>query len=206
MLGLPKLKLIENQKELSFFGKVYFKNSGLPVPEQYLNNPRNRVFGIYYKKEMIGGFILGNGPDFRTIEVFAKEEIHDELYANMQGRANYTEICCFWIKKTYRTKTSINFFIWLSMAYSLKKYGSRYFLFGTCSRALAKLYATTPKSILLHTDRINKKHTFIFWAVRKTCISGILEIVKFKLYRVLNIKATHRSQSIPKVQLSRKAA
>ena len=110
MLGLPKLKLIETQKELSFFGKVYFKNSGLPVPEQYLNNPRNRVFGIYYKKEMIGGFILGNGPDFRTIEVFAKEEIHDELYANMQGRANYTEICCFWDQKNLQNQNQHQLF------------------------------------------------------------------------------------------------
>lgn len=206
MLGLPKLKLIETQEELSFFGEVYFRNSGLPVPEQYLANNRNKVFGIYLKGEMIGGFILGNGPDYRTIEVFAKEELHVQLYDQMFARDQYTEICCFWIKKAYRTKTGINFFIWLSMAFSLKKYGSKYILFGTCSRALAKLYATTPKSILFHTDRINKKHTFIFQAVRKTCITGILEIVKFKLYRVLNIKTAGRNQPIPRVQLSRRAA
>jgi len=183
MFSLPQLTQIKGEKNLQEFANIYFKCSSLPIPDTYLYNPKNRIFGIYWKKELIGGFILGNCSEFRTIDVFAKTESQEMIYNNLDSSSNYTEITCFWIKRNFRRKTSLNFFTWLSMAYALKKYGTKYFLFGTCSRSLARLYGTTEKSILLHRDFINKKPTFIFWAKRQGCISGILEIVLFKLKR-----------------------
>lgn len=169
------------------FSEIYGKASGLPIPESYLHHPNNRVCGVYKNQVLIGGFILGQGSDFRTIELFAKEEKHNTLYQQLEDRALYTEICCFWIKKEVRTKTFLNFFIWLSMAYALKRYGTPYVLFGTCSRSLARLYSTTSKVKFLSEDFINRKPTFIFRGKQSNAISGISEIVFHKLKRILKI-------------------
>ena len=188
----PVMRQLITKESLENFSKIYFKASGLPIPESYLYHSENMVFGIYWKQELIGGFILGKGSSFRTIELFAQKDKHENLFAQLKDKQLYTEICCFWIKKQVRTKTSLNFFIWLSMAYALKRYGTKYVLFGTCSRSLAYLYSATSRVKFLSQDFINKKATFIFWAEQRNAISGISEIVLFKLKRILKIsKKTH---------------
>lgn len=183
MFSLPHFNQIKSKNALKEFSEIYLKASGLPIPDSYLYHSKNKIFGIYWKQELIGGFILGNCPEFRTIDVFAEAAQHQSIHTQMEHLAEYTEITCFWIKRKFRTNTLLNFFTWLAMSYALKKSDTRYFLFGTCSRSLARLYATTPKSILLHQDFINKKPTFIFWAKRSTCILGILEILFSKMKR-----------------------
>lgn len=183
MRSLPRFKRITEKNELKYFSSLYGNCSGLPIPENYLYNSNNRILGIYYKKQLIGGFILGNGPDFRTIELFAKAAKHENIYQQLEDKALYTEICCFWIDSEFRSKTSLNFFVWLTMTYCLKRYGRKYFLFGTCSRSLARLYGQTKKSIQIHRDFINGKATFVFWAKRRTCITGMLEIIVSKFKR-----------------------
>lgn len=197
MFSLPRLTLIQDKETLQNFANTYFKCSGLPIPDAYLYDPKNKIFGIFSNQELIGGYILGNGSAFRTIDIFANTESQEMIYENLEDRSNYTEITCFWIKRAYRTKTSLNFFTWFSMAYALKKYGTKYLLFGTCSRSLARLYGTTSKSMMIHRDFIKKKPTFIFLGKHKGCISGILEIVAFKLKRVFN--NSHFTKSLKRV-------
>lgn len=184
---IPQMKQIETKENLQNFAQVYKNCSGLPIPSAYLYNPNNHVFGIYWKKNLIGGFILGRGSEFRTIEIFAKQEKQAGVYNQLEDISRYTEICCFWIQRKFRTKNILNLFIWLAMTYALKRYGTKYFLFGTCSRSLARLYGQTEKSIMIHRDFINKKPTFIFWAKRSSCVTGMLEIISFKLSRMLKL-------------------
>lgn len=184
--SIPQLKQITDTAALAQFGNTYSSFSGLPVPSSYLEN--NRVFAIYYKGDMIGGFILATGSDFRTINCFAKPTAHAELHEKMGNLATYTELCCFWIDVKYRSKTAVNMFIWMSMSYALKKYGTQYLLFGTCSKGLARLYSATEHSILIHKDRINRKHTFVFVAQRKHSIVGISQIVLHKVKRMLQMQ------------------
>lgn len=189
----PVMQQLQTKESLEKFSNIYSKASGLPIPESYLHHPDNMVFGIYKNQELIGGFILGKSSNFRTVQLFAQEEKHEMLFEQLEQKELYTEICCFWIKKEVRTKTALNFFIWLSMAYALRKYGTEYVLFGTCSRSLAHLYSATSKVKFLSQDFINKKATFIFWAKQRYAISGISEIVLFKLKRILKIAAKDHS-------------
>lgn len=185
MLNFPKFRKLSTAQALDFYANTYEKCSGLPVPMAYLES--NHVFGIYLDNKMIGGFILGSGEQLRTIEFFAAPEVHEKLYTQMEAPNSYTEICCFWIDRAYRRKTSINYFIWVSMAYALKKYGTEHIVFGTCSRRLAALYSATPRSIFLHSDFIKNKQTFIYVARKKGCVGGILQIVYHKLKRLLHL-------------------
>lgn len=164
---------------------MYVKSSGLAIPDTYLHSPNNHVFGIYWKKELIGGFILGNGPSFRTVELFAQAPKQEDIYEKLEDCSSYTEICCFYIQRKYRTKTTLNFFTWFAMAYALKRFGNKNFLFGTCSRSLAKLYGQTQKSVLINRDFINNKSTFIFKAKQADCLHGMFEIIRHKMKRVL---------------------
>ncbi|MEL7123517.1 MAG: hypothetical protein AAFO07_29010 [Bacteroidota bacterium] len=182
----PKFKKLSDAQVLGYYASTYEKNSGLAVPMDYLKN--NHVFGIHYQGKMIGGFILGSGGHLRTIEFFAAKEKHEALYQQMDSVDTYTEICCFWIDKAFRKRTFINYFTWVAMAYSLKKWGTKNIIFGTNSIRLAALYATTPKSIPLHKDKVNKKRTFIFVAKKKGSMKGILEIVYHKFVRLIKVK------------------
>lgn len=185
MLHFPKFRKLSTGQELNFYAETYEQCSGLPVPSSYLE--ANHIFGIYIQNRMIGGFILGSGNQLRTIEFFAAKEAHESLYNQMEVLNSYTEICCFWIDRAFRSKTIINYFIWLSMAYALKKYGTENIIFGICSRRLAALYSATPCSVFLHSDFIKNKQTFIYVARKKGCIGGIAQIVWYKLKRLLRI-------------------
>ena len=188
MFLTPKFKRIQSTSELNEFSNNYCKASGLPIPKMYLHNPNNNVFGIYFNKQLIGGFVLGNSTSFRTIELFANKNNRANLRQQLGHLTEYTEICCFYIDGNFRTKTRINFFVWLTMTYALKRYGKKNFLFGTCSRSLARLYAQTPHSIPIHQDSIDDKETFIFKAKRNKCILGMLEIMIYKFKRTLKLK------------------
>lgn len=190
MKFFPTLLQLQTTASRENFSEIYCKASGLPIPESYLHHPNNRVFGVYKNQELIGGYILGNGSNFRTIALFAQEDKHDMLYEQLEHKELYTEICCFWIKKEVRTKTTLNFFIWLTMAYALKRYGTPYVIFGTCSRSLAQLYSSTSKVKFLSEDIVKRKSTFIFWSKQRYAISGISEIVFHKLKRVLKMAKT----------------
>ena len=185
MKCFPTLKQITAEDKLTAYSNMYFKASGLPIPEEYMINEKNRVFAIYCHGKMIGGFILARDINFRTIKFFARPEKQADVIAQLEELTKYTEITCFWIKREYRANTFLNMFTWLSMTYALRVYGTKYFLFGTCSRSLARLYGQTQKSIQIHRDRVNKKTTFIFKAHRSSCITGMFEIIAHKLKRTL---------------------
>ena len=188
MFSTPTFKRITTTIDLQDFSTNYCNASGLPIPDSYLHNPDNYVFGIYYRKQLIGGFILGNCTEFRTIDFFARKSNQERVVQELGQLEEYTEICCFYIDREFRTKTRFNFFVWLTMTYALKRYGKNNFLFGTCSRSLARLYAQTPKSVPVHRDLINQKATFIFKAKRSHCISGMLEIIAYKFKRTKRLK------------------
>ena len=197
---IPTFIQITSKDELDKFSNMYFDCSGLPIPEVYMTNDANRVFAIYWRNKLIGGFILGRDTNFRTIKFFAKEEKQAKVISQLEELSKYTEITCFWIKKEYRTKTSLNIFAWLSMTYTLRMYGTQYLLFGTCSRSLARLYGQTSKSIQIHRDRINNKSTFIFKAHRSSCVTGMIEIIAHKLKRA--IKSAEMPAIFSRIQFS----
>jgi len=195
MFSTPKFKRLRSTTDLQAFSNHYCKASGLPIPESYLENSINYVFGIYLGKRLIGGFILGNSTDFRTLDFFASKTNQPKIQQQLGELEAYTEICCFFIDRKFRTNTRFNFFVWLTMTYALKRYGKKYFLFGTCSRSLARLYATTPKSIPIHEDFMEGKATFIFKALRNTCVQGMLEIMAYKFRRRVALKKRKRNFS-----------
>lgn len=190
---LPSLNQLTSKEDYALFSDMYFKNSALPIPETYMTHKDNRVFGIYKNKQLVGGFILGRDTDFRTVQFFAKEEYQKQVYTQLEDKKQYTEICCFWIDRKQRVNHLINFFTWLAMTYALRFYGSKYLLFGTCSRSLARLYGQTTKSNLIHQDNVNNKSTFIFYAKRSECVTGMFEIIRYKLKRVFKIRKRIRS-------------
>lgn len=183
MFLLPNCKQLTTANELQAYATAYQQCSGLAVPLAYLQSASNHVFGIYLRQQLIGGFVLGNGPQYRTIELFANEHEHKLLYQQQNEAGPATEICCFWIARNYRRHTRINYFCWASMSLLLWRFGQTELLFGTCSRSLARLYATTEKSVLVHTDRVNQKATFIFRAKQRHALKGIFEIICHKMKR-----------------------
>jgi len=192
MLHFPKLKCLQNKHELNVFANHYFQCSSFNVDRTYYES--NQVFGIYYKGQMIGGFVLGTGEILRTLEVFVGDEYRGSLYQQVQQSVPHTEMCCFWIAPIYRKQTLLNFFVWFCVAYALRVYGTSQLIFGTNSIRLAALYSAASKSTLLHRDFLNQKQTFVFVGSRKHCLLGVAQILHYKIKRLIKI-AKNNSQS-----------
>jgi len=185
MFSLPKLRRIHQTAALRTYGQAYAASSGLPVPEDYLLAPENHCYGLYYQRQLIGGFILGNTATYRTIAVFARPEQQADVRRQLTDST--TEICCFFIQREFRTHTPLNFVVWLSLLYCLLRHGRREILFGTCSASLARLYAQTRWSEPIHTDRVDGRNTYIFRARRGKAMAGFVKILGHKLRRVRRI-------------------
>ncbi|MCB0628601.1 MAG: hypothetical protein R2824_04450 [Saprospiraceae bacterium] len=91
-----------------------------------------------------------------------------------------------------------NTYVWLALAYCLRRFGTPKILFGTCSSSLARLYGVTPKSVLIHRDRMNGKRTYIFRSERSVSLQGFMEILRFKLSRTAKIRHHRQTQPIGK--------
>lgn len=198
MLKIPQLKRLKNQTCLEEYATTYFQCSGLPVPIEYISSPDNRVYGIFLRGEMIGGFILGKGDSMRTLEVFAQPAARFELYRSIGPVSDFTEITCFWIAPAHRQNTALNTYVWLALAFCLRRFGTPKILFGTCSSSLARLYGITPKSELIHLDRVNGKRTYIFQSERAVSLQGFLEILRFKWSRTTRIRKHKQARPVRK--------
>ncbi|MFN0215522.1 MAG: hypothetical protein ACKVT2_14795 [Saprospiraceae bacterium] len=189
MFHLPSFRRITQTQEVDQFAAAYLQCSGFNVPREYYES--NQMLAIYWKGEMIGGFVLGAGSTLRTLEVFAGCEHRKTLYQKVENLGvPHTEMCCFWIKADCRKKTFLNFFVWLCVAFALRVYGSKQLIFGTNSARLAALYSAAPKSRLMHTDCLNQKRTFIFTGPRKDCLSGVVHILYYKAKRLLALQTS----------------
>ena len=135
---------------------------------------------------MIGGFILGMGPTFRTIDFFAAAENQPDLTKKLVDPNKFTEITCFWLDSKHRSQSYTNLLTWIKLALAIKKHSNPYLLFGTNSKGLARLYNISKESFLVHDDLCNNKKTYVFVAQTRYCIKGILEIMAFKVKRMIS--------------------
>lgn len=184
MKNLPVLMQLTNTEEFNQYATAYEKCSGLPVPISYLSG--NKTFALLLNGKMIGGFILGMGPEFRTIDFFAKAENQSGLKEKLVTTDQFTEITCFWLDAKHRSQSITNLFTWIKLALAIKKHSNPYLLFGTNSKGLARLYNIPDKSYLIHDDFCNHKTTYVFVGQTRYCIKGILQIVAFKVKRMIN--------------------
>ena len=129
---LPQFKKLTTTEDLATFSATYARCSGLPIPQSYL--AKSRVYAFFSQGNMIGGFILGQGPEYRTIKLFANAQSQASLYDLLEEKGKATELCCFWIARSSRTKTMINLYIWMCMAYALRFRSESVLLFGTILR------------------------------------------------------------------------
>lgn len=185
MKNLPVLNQLSKQSEFNEYASAYEKCSGLPVPISYLSN--NKTFALSLNGKMIGGFILGMGPEFRTIDFFAKAENKSALKEKLIAPNQFTEITCFWLDTKHRAQSITNLLTWIKLALAIKKHSNPYLLFGTNSKGLARLYNISKESFLVHDDFCNHKKTYVFVARTRYCIKGILEIMAFKVKRMISL-------------------
>ncbi len=59
-------------------------------------------------------------------------------------------------------------------------------MYGTNSKGLAYVYGYPKNSVLLHTDNVNGKGTFIFIARRRHLFLGTMEITLGRLFGIKN--------------------
>lgn len=177
-----QLKTLTKESDKLFFRQRYESISGLEIPRSYFN--ASKTFTFSNKERILGGFMLGSGPDFRTVNMFVSP-IHHELFYNIINLNDFVEVCCFWIDHKYRKHKYLNALLWLKLAYAVTAQPESYVLFGTNSLGLAKMYGRPRKSLLFHHDEIDKKQTFIFIARRKEFAAGVWEII---LQKMLSIK------------------
>lgn len=174
------IALLKSDLEIEAFKKAYEALSGLAVPIEYLKE--SQVYGSKIKGQMVGGYVLSGKVDLRTIKVFTNLESGERTSRIMKELGNHCEVCCFWMNYKYRRKFWFNGLLWIKMAWDVKNRTEKMILFGTNSKGLAKVYGFPKNSILIITDEVNEKRTFIFSAKRKHFFYGVWSIVKARIF------------------------
>jgi|GEM_PF-2850100 len=76
-----QFKKLDTITELELFLKINEKNSGLAASLDYLKS--SKVFTLFSSGRMIGGFVLGEGSNLRTVEFGAQEGEQNGLYSRL---------------------------------------------------------------------------------------------------------------------------
>ncbi|MEL6612737.1 MAG: hypothetical protein AAFQ53_11630 [Bacteroidota bacterium] len=183
MQFFPVLRRLTNPAALDRYADASVASSGLEVPRNYLHSPDNKVFGVFFRGELIGGFLLGAPPIYRTLSCIAESADYGRLLAEMQGKGQHTEICCFFIELAHRRNPRLNLIVWLYLTYAIRRHSRAHLLFGTNSSSLAKLYGRTHRSRPFYTGTVGGNRTFVFHSTRSGSVRGMLEIIRHKWER-----------------------
>jgi len=76
-----QFKKLDTITELELFLKINEKNSGLAAPLVYLKS--SKVFTLFSSGRMIGGFVLGEGSNLRTVELGAQKGEQNGLHCRL---------------------------------------------------------------------------------------------------------------------------
>lgn len=181
-----KIHVIQLTKEydLQQYRLNYFKLTNVSIPDDYLK--RNKVYGFYNSKELIGGFVIGISSPFRTIELFANPVLHDNLNKFLNDGKKVCEVCCFWHVKGISFINSM--FIWFTMAQKVNEKDKHFFLGGTNVFGLANIYAYPKYAHLISESDVNSKPAWIFIAWKKYSFISAIHVMGYKITKIIKAK------------------
>ncbi len=175
------MKKLVTSAELKLFSTIYKKFSGLSVSVNFLQ--KNQVFGFHKDGQMVGGFVIAEGKQLRTIECHTQDFRKYATYKYIADTSQFCEICCLWLKHSWDRHPFSNVQFWLQLAHEVRRQKKDFIIFGTNHAELAKLYHYSKKSILIATDRIANKDTYIFVAKRASFFWGVCNTLLAKISR-----------------------
>lgn len=189
----------------TLYQQKYYHASGISIPDDYIT--QHPAYGYYDGDTLIGGFILAQSTSLRTLEVFSSDHHRDKLYDIVHDLSAgdtdpIQEICCFFIDLTYRKSMHHAIWCWLSLAWKVYRFGHHtWLIFGTNSTGLARMYGIPKRSILLHTDQVRGKNTYIFIGKRVDLLWGVGEIVVDKCKKIFMKTGNNYELQLSKLRL-----
>ncbi len=177
-----KVKPTKSHKELEFFKYEYEKHSGLKLSINYLTSCDVYVFKR--KNKIVGGFCINTNHPLRTLEVFSRESNYYTLIT-MLSEFSIKEVTCFWICSEYRRKWFSNIYYWHLMTFEAARNNCDYVIYGTNIEGLARIYDVPSKAILLHSDIVSNKNTYIYLAKPKNIVLGLQQQMFSRLNRIM---------------------
>jgi len=178
MKNLPHIQLIENNTQRDHFSWKYYQACGLPVPVKYIE--AHQAFQIEWKGEVIGGFIIGEGPVFRTVNSYAKGLVRPIFRRILHPTEDYSEICCYWLDERFQKLGFLNIIICFKIGMVIQKYANKKILFGTDSRRVAQLFSFSTYTRLIHKDQVYGAQTFMFTMERRHCMNAFWQAALFQ--------------------------
>lgn len=159
--------------QLTSFKEGFEQASGNAVSMDYLYGAR--VFGLYRKGKMIGGFVLNNGPQLR--------------YAAMLGQqcaqlpfslSEVVEITCYFLTEKSPFHCSL---AGLIIALECWRSGQNYILAGTRIEKVYRTHSRVIPNVCYQgmVDTANgRQHWWFYWAERKQMPLTVLQEIGFR--------------------------
>lgn len=164
-------RIISDRDTLFHFQHKYKIVSGLDIPKSYLLT--RKVYGVYQRDVLIGGFIIGDLTPFRTLKVFASEEAGSELISKF-NRIKCIELTCVWGEKS-KMNAFLGSLYWLEIGRIIQMQKAEMVLFGTNKEGLKKnIYDLLIKTRIVSNEHINGINNYVYISVRKYMLLAIL--------------------------------
>lgn len=176
-----KVQLLTLENDLLLYADNYKQITSNEIPISYLKN--NLVYGFYKNHQLVAGFVVGIQAPFRTIQLFAPSDKHQELMQFMNDGKEVCEVCCFW---EYKEQVTIgdNAFIWFNMSQKVNVSGKKFFLGGTVVKGLANLYGYPTYAHLISKGEVNSKMAYVFIAWRKYAVISAVQVMAYKTLKL----------------------
>ncbi len=201
MLHPFRVKIL-SPDERETYRAIYRDICGTYISDEYLHN--QLVHGIFYKKRMVGGFIVGQQHPYRAINQFVPEERLPEVYGKLEG-IKVGEVCAVWKDRNFKSKLLDNA-LWAYVAYYSMKTDSRIFLLGTFEAGLAVKYSYPKYGHLIYQGPYGDGKTYyIFIGFKEDGLKASAVFTWFNLKRKLNKLAGIKTQHTIKPMLDAEA-
>ncbi|MCT4640699.1 MAG: hypothetical protein N4A33_00275 [Bacteriovoracaceae bacterium] len=147
-----RVKLVKKNDELMHFQNSAHKYIGVCYPYEFLKSVK--VYGLYRKKNLIGGFILNLDQEIRTLEGLPTKIKEDFL--KQHNIEHFYEITGLWIHLRYR-KTLYSWRLILSLALNSLFVSKKYciYSYSAKSRELRRIYSLSAPE-LIYEGKVRK--------------------------------------------------
>ena len=140
-----RVKLIDNEKDLSQFQRRAQRYIGVLFPVDYIKE--SSVYGIYHNDQVMGGYLIKTDSQFRTIQGLPEEV--QKRFLNSYKLNDICEITGLWIHPSLR-KSAASWELIISIALKLVRRPKKYFVYTYSKKCagLGKIYSLSkPKRI-----------------------------------------------------------
>lgn len=122
---VPRCQRCTSEEQLHAFQRNFQHYSGNPVDLDYLQAEKTQTIALYWRRRMIGGYVLRQGPELRYRDILIRA---GGAWPEHPQTSDCAELCCSWLAHRH---TLLSMLMFCDTAQRLQKLPQSYLVGGS---------------------------------------------------------------------------